>query len=208
VRAASGPTGTYALVSDGLERGTVNVADNRSHVEVIAVVSEDGDPPSQVNAYVNAMNVNSDLTTTVKVRQGTTESNVRRSVGVRIYGPQRSSDAIYYRDGEPIPAGGENEFGSVKHENSSTIIDTYTDGSGEVTVDSIEDPGLLTRVRHYIGLRAPDLPFLSVVFKPLTAGLPSPSPSSSGSLPAPIQALVSFSMLASGIVAALREVGL
>ena len=205
IRATSGPTGKYAIVSDGLERGTVNIADNRSHIEVIAVAPETGAPPSQVNAYVNSIDTNSDLTTTVKVRQGTSESNVRRSVGVRVYGPQRSSDAIYFRDGEPLPSGGQNEFGSIEHQNGSTVIDTYTDGTGTVTVSSIEDPDFFTYARHFISLRAPNLPFLSVVSP--TAALPS-SPPSSGGFPAPIQALFSLSMLAGGVVTALWEVGL
>lgn len=174
IRGHSGPTGRYAVVGDGLSNGRVDVTNGASEVELTAILPSDADSPSSVHAYTTGMDLASSTTTIVKIRRGQTEETIRRSIGVTIHMDELGDDALYYREGKPLPADGENREGSVEHTDDTTIVDTFTADHGSVEIRTVSSPGWFHSRWYNLRLLSPidigdaplvmiDVPTLSVL---------------------------------------------
>ena len=158
LKTSVGPTGRYPILSNGLTEGEVTVSEGGGQVEVAVTAPE---KPDRVAIHTTDADVASDATHTVEVRTGADQQQVQESVGVILHQPKLSEESLWYRNGDALPNGEQSPNGQVRHENGSSVVDTFTDGNGEVEIRSIDDPGPLDRARHWADLTLPDVSFLA-----------------------------------------------
>lgn len=158
LKTSVGPTGRYPILSDGLTEGEVTVSDGGGQVTVAVTASEE---PGRVAIHTTDADIASDATHTVEVRTGADQQQVSGSVGVILHQPKLSEDSLWYRNGDALASGEQSPNGQVRHENGSSVVDTFTDGNGEVEIRSIDNPGPLDRARHWADLTLPDLSLLA-----------------------------------------------
>lgn len=160
VRTMSGPTGRYAVAA-GLDGADISVANGGEQVDVTAI-AEPGDVPSSIAAHTTGMSVPESADIRVRVVEGDSRQTVRERVGVVIHTTAPSDDAIYYRNGDPVPYGETAPTGHLRGRNDQLVYDTFTNNEGEVTVTISENPSLIERAWHRIQLTIPDsVPVLS-----------------------------------------------
>lgn len=163
IRAASGPTGVYALVGDGLSDGRVDVSNAGGEVAVTAVVPSKADTPESVHVYTDSLTTSPDSTATVRVLRGQSEESVRDRVGIVWHEKRLTDDAIVYRiesgDSQPISEEG-TQYGTLHRNDSTTIIETYTDGSGAAKIRTVNNPTLIQKAVYFARTNIPiNVPF-------------------------------------------------
>lgn len=147
IRAASGPTGSYTIVGNGLQRASIDRGGDGVDIEAFA--SENANP-SDVHVWTSEMNLSpeSDLSVSLLKSDGQTyDSNAR----VHIHTQSISENALVYRvadgDRQPMTRGpGTSEFGKVEMRNGGTVITTATDSSGNVKIETNNDPNIVDRM--------------------------------------------------------------
>lgn len=137
VRIKESMFGTYAVVGNGLQSGSVDTSG--SSVSVAAVVADGQPTPDAIHAHVQQAITGDQQDITVRVLQGTSEQSVREPVTVYVHTTPLSEDTILYREGDqPITRDG-TQFGKRLAADTATgsTLQTYTgdDGAVEVTVN-------------------------------------------------------------------------
>jgi hypothetical protein len=176
IRAKSGPLGTYAVVGDGFESGSVETTAN-GNVEIIGQVKQGQDPPSTTHVYLNALEDTRDSTVTVRVTQGPDRESINSHVAVMVHGKQATENALAYRsDSEPLTRDASTRFGRISQTTGGTLIETYTDAGGSVTIRTINEPSISDRALHWVRVRTTgiDIPFTAL--SPLGFGVPRDLP--------------------------------
>lgn len=173
VRAASGPTGVFALVGDGLESGSIDVKQGGTEVDISATIPKKADAPTDLHVYTEALETAPDTTTRVSVVRGDQESSIQKHIPVTVHGPTIGENALVYRNDKPLPRGDGNQYGVVKVKGNKTVYKTITSDQGTVSLRVSADPGLLERAQHWVSLRTPDisLPGMSI----FPEGSPTPA---------------------------------
>jgi hypothetical protein len=142
VRIAESTIGTYALTGDGLDSGSVELTEGGSKVTVFAVVQNDTDVPNQLHVYTHGVSLPPDSTLNVNVVRGTDRRAVSETVGVSLHMASVPEGAYVYRnDGQPLPDDEQTQYGKVERQSDQTVIRTYTDDDGTVSVETQSNPG-------------------------------------------------------------------
>lgn len=191
VRARQGFTGTYAVVGDGLARGTMKTSGGVVDAKAIADAE---DVPGTVHFYTGEMSDNYDVTNLRVLKQSGSgqPETVRKHLKVYLHTDDIPEDAILYRNGnQPLEVDGETAYGQVKcaEVTEGCTIRTYTEGDGSVSVNVIRDPGWVDRAFYTARVYLPtniDIPFLSVF----------PAPGATPNLPLYFQWLDALAMAA------------
>lgn len=175
IRAQSGPTGVWALVSDGVESG--DVEKKAGELVFTAQIAENADVPSTVHAYVAELDGNPNQQLTVNVVRGSDQEAVKANSEVIIHTRSLADDAQVYRGegatvlspfaGTPITDG--SSAGTLTEKQSKTIIRTYAE-SGDVTVTINNDPSVVDKGLWLLATSVPDVN----VENPLSAVVPAP----------------------------------
>lgn len=132
VRLVESNLGTYAVVGDGAESAKVDVASGAADVEV--EVRESATRP--VHVYSTEI---SEPSTNYDISLGDTQGNSLQNREVYIHSADLKEDAIVERNDEFLITG---ENGEISEQDSSTLIRTYTDSDGEVSVTVDNDPSI------------------------------------------------------------------
>jgi len=99
----------------------------------------------------------------VHVVRGEERRAVQRTVGVTIHTASLPDEAYVYRNGkQPLPLESETRFGSAAEKGDHTVIRTYTDENGHVSVSTKASPGYWDRVKWLWRTTVPSfsLPFM------------------------------------------------
>lgn len=151
--AASGPTGDYAVVGDGLQSGQIEVQDGGSTVSVSAVIQDSADNPGQVDVYMDSIDTNPNVVTEFSVVRGDRKEGVSTQTGVMMHVDSLSENAVIYQgDSRPIPRTGATQYGRVDVRANGTTIETFTDEDGTVSVETINNPGWGDRALYRVRL--------------------------------------------------------
>jgi hypothetical protein len=168
VRVVESPTGTYALVGDGLESGDVTVQQGGAQTSIVAQIPEGGDVPSKVRVHTEGLSAPPTSTLHVQVVRGDEGEPVSRNVRVEVYGAALPDDALLYRNGDPLPRG-DSPRGIVNASDGGTArITTYTAADGSVTIETNSDPSWWDRVQYRYARTLPEL--FSVAAPPVSGG--------------------------------------
>ncbi|AUV84690.1 hypothetical protein C2R22_24490 (plasmid) [Salinigranum rubrum] len=175
IRAKSGPLGTYAVVGDGFDAGAVRTT-AQGDVEVIGQLNQDQDVPDRVQVYLSALDDSRDSEVTVRLTRGENRESINEHVYVTLHGKSLTDDALVYRNGDqPLTRDASTRFGRVGTGGNGTVIETYTQADGSVSVRTINNPGSIDRLRHYVRTFTADL---DVPFITIAPALPSPETTS------------------------------
>jgi hypothetical protein len=167
IRAQSGPTGVWALVSDGINNG--QVAEKNGELVFTAQIGESEDPPNTIHAYAADFDTDPNQEITVNVVRGEDQSSVQTRSTVVVHMRALGDNANVYRGeqptlfspfaGDPIQSG--SNAGSISEQDDRTTINTYTDASGSVTVGVNNDPSTTDQIAWTIATNVPEpsLPF-------------------------------------------------
>lgn len=158
VRVAQSPTGTYALVGDGLSGGTVNVKQGGSATTVVAQVAEGDDIPDRIHVHTTGLDLPASATTTVRAVRGEDQQAVSEHVRVVLHSQRLPDGATLYANEKALPVDGNNQFGSTSRTADSLVVKTWTDKSGVLEIKSDANPGIIERLRYRFDKRV-DLPF-------------------------------------------------
>jgi len=160
VRAASGPTGLFALVGESFNGGSVDVSDNGQQLDVVAQIPEDATLPTQVHLYTEGVQSAASATTTLSVVRGEDRRSIDETVGVTVHSTRLSESALMYRNGNPLTADGETRHGSYSVRPEGTSVSTYTDETGRLELETHNSPGWIDRLRFRLSTLTADLPSL------------------------------------------------
>lgn len=143
IRAASGPTGVYALTGSGFEDGTIDVTDAGDGLEVVGQLDPDADAsrPRQVHVYLAGVQPGRTSDVSLRVVRGDERKELNQSVGVTIHSKRVSESAILYRDDNPVTDAG-TRYGQFDRHANGTVVETYTDENGVVDVRTVASPSL------------------------------------------------------------------
>lgn len=164
VRVHSGPLGNIAMASDGLAGGDVSVADDGS-VSVVAEAPQ-GEVPNEVHVHTTSLTTGPETPVTVRVVEGENRKSISEHTYVFVHGKKVSDDAITYRNGnQPVTRDGETKWGEVRANSDGTVIKTWTDQNGVVSVTTNNDPGRLDRLWFEFRVRTSgyDIPAIGVI---------------------------------------------
>lgn len=146
VRAMSGPTGTYALVGDGVEDGRVEQTDAGDTLELVAQLDAKADIPARAHVYLSSVQPGRTSDVTLRFVRGEDERALNRTVGVTVHSKRVGESAILYRDGRPITVSG-TQFGQFVRQSDGTVVSTYTDDDGTITLQTVNAPTLWEQVK-------------------------------------------------------------
>lgn len=158
LKASVGPTGRFAVIGNGMERGSIDVRDGASEIRIIGVLKDD---PKTVSIHTTNADIASDATHSIELRKGAEEKAIDSSPRILLHQQKVSEEAIFWRNDHALPRGEQSTEGIVKVKNSSTVVDTFAE-AGKLEVRSIDNPGPVQRLRHWADLRLPGMPFLTV----------------------------------------------
>ncbi|MFC7227771.1 carboxypeptidase-like regulatory domain-containing protein [Salinirubellus salinus] len=161
VRLKEGNSGQYALVSnmDG-----ANVEREAGQTTVYAQFAR-GDVPNRVHLYPSQA-TDSNGQVNVEIVEGASQQSINKRVVTEIHMSQLSEDATVYRsNGQPITTEGVG-YGTIETSENGTVITTYTDADGTISLDVNNDPGFVERTQYRVdsfiqGLPV-DIPGLSI----------------------------------------------
>lgn len=180
LRVVESVVGTYALTGEGLDSGSVELAEGGSEVRVFARISNTSDVPGQLHVYTHAVTLPPDSNLDVHVVRGEERRAVSKTVGVTIHTASLPEDSYVYRNGQPLPQDKQTRHGRIKEQGGHTVISTYTDDSGSLTVSTNANPGYWDKAVWLWQTTMPDLPDL-----PFSASIPLGAVESGGaSIPA------------------------
>jgi hypothetical protein len=162
IRAMDSPLGTIALTGDGLDGGEIDTEAGGSQVNVLANVGDS--VPPKVHVYTAGASVAPSTDITVRLVRGPNDEAVSRQVPVTLHLAASPADsAIAYANDAALPREGENPSGRVTQTAGSTTIESYTDSSGVLTIQTEASPGLLARLNYVIDTQLSGLPDVPVV---------------------------------------------
>lgn len=139
IRAASDPSGVYALVGDDLTDGPVAVGESGNTLEAVAELPADADAPTAVHVYTAAVQPGRTSDVTVRVVRGDDRRDLNRSVGVTVHAKRVAEDTILYRDEQPVTDAG-TQYGAFDRHANGTVVETYTDDAGTLRVRTVNSP--------------------------------------------------------------------
>lgn len=177
VRVMDSPFGTYALVGDGLEGGTVDVSNGGATVDVVAqsATNAEGEAqiPQEIHVYTSGTSLPPDATVNVRVVKGSQQEAVSQHIKTVVHLARfDTSKAVLYRNGEPLPRSGEAPTGSVRTTANSVVITTYTDAEGHLKLRSNANAGFGERAWYRAQLLMPNVDVPAVGFVPSTGWVP------------------------------------
>lgn len=148
VQPASGPTGEYVLVGDGLSGGDMNANADGSRVELTAEIASDQDVPGAVHFYTSTMQTAAETRYTLRVVRGESQKQVAKQVGVVLHGAALTSETpvLYREEDQPIPREGTNQYANVERRDNGTVIRSFTEPDGAVQLRTDDAPGLSERL--------------------------------------------------------------
>jgi len=150
-----GPSGEYAVASDGVDSAKVSTSGNGEEVDVTARF-ENGDVPSET-VHVQGLGQEyaaQDFTVRVADETGAT---VTDAVKVAVHTRDVADDAHVYVNGEAVPVGETTAGGAVERAGGGLVIKGVAEGgSMDVSVDN--NPGVLDRISWFIETRLPSIP--------------------------------------------------
>lgn len=152
IKTSVGSVGRYAVASDGMDDARVEVSDGTSRIEVVGVLPEDA---TRAVVETTGAKIASDATHAIEFRQGSDERALDRSIDLVSRQPATTKDALYYRQGIPIPADGDGPEGGVERTSNATVWDTFTMGDGTLETRTVADPSIFQEVWHDIRLSLP-----------------------------------------------------
>lgn len=214
VRVIDGIGGPTAIAGDQLESASVSVDGDTAEITAQA---PGGESPSNLDVRAETLAVD---TIDLSVVTGSNEEAVNNHVSIRLHTDFDGEQTLVYRGSpsEPITDSGDTKYGTWElRENadgdSHSVVQTYTDSSGEVTIDVSRNPGVWEQLVHRFSVGSPvSLPLsslggmaLQIVEVMTTAGGDGMIGSAGLSTPAP--ALVDTANTVSGpITAGAQEV--
>jgi len=154
VRAASGPTGVYALTGAGFEDGTADVSDSGDALEIVAQVPENADYPRQVHVYAASVQPGRTSDIDLRVVRGDDRRELNRTVGVTVHSKLVSESAIVYRGEDPVTTSG-TRYGVFDRRTNGTVVETYTDETGVVQVQTVNNSTLWEQAVYEWRTRVP-----------------------------------------------------
>lgn len=164
IRAKESVLGTYAVVGDGLDGGDMEITTDGP--EFTARIGQDADVPNEIHVYSEGLTTNAASSTTVRVVRGEAGESVKSHTRVVLHTPSLTENAIVYRNGnQPITTDAATRYGRVTKRADGTTIQTYTDASGEVSVRTINAPGVIDRALYWARTQISglDLPITEVI---------------------------------------------
>lgn len=172
-----GPLGVYAIVGDGLESGRIDIEDDGS-VTVVGQIGQSADVPSKLSLHLETLSTQPDSTKNVRLVRGDARESINSHVRVTVHTKALSEKAIiYWGDSKPVTTDGSTRYGDVDKRADGVTIQTYTDKSGELTLRTINAPGLFDRLRYTFRKNIADLdvPFVGTIVVPDIHGPPVPT---------------------------------
>ena len=156
LRGRSGPLGTFAVVSDGLESGDLDVAAAETQLRVAAIIGSDADVPPSIHLHTQAIDTADDYTTTARVLRAPDQQAVNKRTTIIHHGASVPEDAIIYRQQtQPLPRNETNEYGRTRYQPNQSVVESYSDAGGSLSVRRITDPGLVDEAFYQVRLRTP-----------------------------------------------------
>lgn len=157
IRAASGPTGLFAIVSDGLVAGSLQTSNAGETVTARGLIGADADVPSSVHVHTQELEVQRGHTTTIQLLRAPDESQLSKRTGDVLHEPAISSDGFGYRieDGneQALPQNGSGQYGTLRMQSNQTVVETYSDPTGSISVQLVNEPGTLDTIAYETCLR-------------------------------------------------------
>ncbi|WP_323677605.1 hypothetical protein [Halorubellus sp. PRR65] len=170
--ARPGTNSLYALAGDDLQSGSFT-KEGVNGLVAAAVISADGDAPSELQVHATDLDAAASGDTTVRVLRGSERQNVRSHVQFTLHTQALPEDAHVYVGECPVPKSG-NSCGDWGVNGTTSTIEGVTTASGERVVTVVRDPGWSEEIRwefrqlsHSLDLDIPLLvttpvPFLGV----------------------------------------------
>lgn len=150
IRGMVGPTGRWAIASDGLHEARIDIEDGASKISLVAI-SEPDDVPQRYAAYATGMDTPQDADVETRIVAGDAEQTVRKQVGVTLHSSRPSNGTLYYRNGDPVPAEEDHPMGRLRFQDDQLVYESFTSDTGELALRVNQDPGFVERVRHWLG---------------------------------------------------------
>lgn len=158
VTARSSTVGTYALVGNGLEAGSVHLDNGNQEVTVVAQVGQDDPLPQNLHVHLEEVALGGDVETTVRVTRGDSGESVSGHVPLTIHHRQSREGVLIWRNGDPITEDG-TRHGEYSREGNQLTIRSYTDQGGTVTIRKINNPTYIQRLNHWLDVQLSNLPW-------------------------------------------------
>ncbi|WP_340102161.1 hypothetical protein [Salinibaculum salinum] len=136
IKAQSGPTGIYALAADGLAGGEIKKRPGQ--LQMAAKVGQNDDVPTRIHAYPGDIqeSPSGNIKMSVLREDGSSVSTRSRVI---IHAQAMPEDGTYiYRNGQPLT----DSQGDARFSSNQTLIETYTDANGQVTLDVRQPQGI------------------------------------------------------------------
>lgn len=175
IRGASGPTGLFAVVSDGFVGGSLQSSNAGKEVTARGFLASDADVPTSVHVYTQELEVQRGHTTRIQVLRAPDESQLSQRTGDVLHEPAISSDGFGYRkaqgESQALPQNDSGQYGTLKMQSNQTVVETFSDSTGAVGVKLVNSPGTLDTIAYETCLRVgvfcgglpdPDLPDIPV----------------------------------------------
>ncbi|WP_338044123.1 PQQ-binding-like beta-propeller repeat protein [Natrinema thermotolerans] len=167
IRTSQAPTGTYAVIGEQLESARVETGE-RGTTTFTAVKPAD-EPVSKLAIKPGETVQTASHTFDIQVVEGSDETAANSHVSVAIHLDSYPETAIAWRNGAPITQDGQTRYGQVDRPDDAEaggkgVLRTYTDASGQATVQLHTSPGPLQEFDHWAAYSVPlpDIPFLSI----------------------------------------------
>lgn len=152
VRIQEGITGRFAVAGDGVERASIKQQGDSLSV---GAVFDSESTAGTLHVYAGELQ-GSASDVTVRALTGEDEQSGRQ-MEVVLHTSGLSEDAHLYRGTTPITEEG-TSAGQVTRNVDGTVIRTYTDESGAVSLSYDNDPGIVDNVRWWVRTNLPQLP--------------------------------------------------
>lgn len=163
VSQGSGPTGQYAVASDGVDSARIDVSDAGQSVGVTARFADGDVPDNEVHVQaLGAQFAAQDYTVRVTDETGST---INDAVTVAVHTSSVSDGAHIRVNGNAVPVGESNGYGSVERAGGGLVVHTVAEG-GSVDVSVDNNPGILDRVAWFIETSIPSVPGMSMSVSP------------------------------------------
>jgi len=162
LRTISGPTGTYALASDGLLGGEVESQNGR--LNVATQLSREAEM-REVRVYTAGIPYDRKQETSIRVTRGENSQTVSERVRVALHGPRIGDEGHVYRkadETDPLPRDG-GSYGQTSVMSNGTLVETVTGPDGAVVIETNSDPTFVEgAVYDYYRIVGIDIPLLSL----------------------------------------------
>ncbi|WP_227132325.1 hypothetical protein [Halorubellus salinus] len=169
------PVGEYVLTSAEFERAEVSTENARERVQVTAQLPNGDGVPSEVSVHLEELSTPGDSTVSVKFVRGENEESVTQHVPVTVHMAAPSGNLLLWRNGQAVSNDG-GSWGQANIQSDQLVIKTFTDDTGDLTLQKQNDAGLLAQISHGFAQFIQGFS-LSVSFAP-TVPVPAPATTS------------------------------